>query len=161
MTKLIRAAFFLCAALSVPSSAQPLTNEARWGQAGPGTMAALERHHQMMRGVPAPYGSMRDRTGYSREKLARGAVLFRDHCESCHGGQGRGAGPRAAALYPRPANLSWLAQVPARQAEPYMYWSIAEGGGQFGSDMPAFKMQLARNDIWALIAFVRNGARGP
>ena len=38
-----------------------------------------------------------------------------------------------------------------------MYWSIAEGGQPFGSDMPAFKATLPRQDIWALIRYIRDG----
>lgn len=142
-------------ALPITASAQPTLNRQRWGNAGPGTMASLERHRQAMIGIPAPYSSMRDRSGYSQGKLARGAALFEDKCAACHGLNGAGYGVRARTLYPRPANLSWLAGVSAREAEPYMYWSIAEGGQQFGSDMPAFKLQLSRNDIWSLISYVR------
>ena len=38
-----------------------------------------------------------------------------------------------------------------------MYWSIAEGGRQFDSDMPAFKSTLSKKDIWSVIAYVRAG----
>ncbi len=38
-----------------------------------------------------------------------------------------------------------------------MYWTIAEGGRQFDSDMPAFKDRLSKQDIWAVIAYVRAG----
>ena len=41
--------------------------------------------------------------------------------------------------------------------EPYLYWTIAEGGRQFESDMPAFKDRLAKKDIWAVIAYIRAG----
>ncbi|MBV8908171.1 MAG: hypothetical protein JOZ20_04150, partial [Sphingomonas sp.] len=49
------------------------------------------------------------------------------------------------------------AGAPKDKAEPYMYWSIAEGGRQFESEMPAFKDRMAKKDIWALIAYVRAG----
>jgi mono/diheme cytochrome c family protein len=148
--------------LSLPlaASAQPALNGTRWGQVGPGTMASIERHHRLLSGIPAPYGSMRDRSGYSQNKLLRGAAVFADKCAGCHGSNAQGNGTVARTIYPHPANLSWLAQPSARQAEPYMYWSIAEGGAQFGSDMPAFKAELSRNDIWAVIAYVRSDFRG-
>jgi len=38
-----------------------------------------------------------------------------------------------------------------------MYWTIAEGGQAFGTDMPAFKRTLQKNDIWAVITYVRAG----
>lgn len=43
------------------------------------------------------------------------------------------------------------------QAEPYMYWTVAEGGQAFKSEMPAFKDKLSKKDIWAVIAYVRAG----
>lgn len=39
---------------------------------------------------------------------ARGATTFRDHCAVCHGERGKGNGPAAAALTPRPTNLARL-----------------------------------------------------
>lgn len=141
--------------LPLASAAQPVGNDPRWGQVGVGTMASIQRHHQMMRGIPPPYRSMRAPREEATGTIARGAALFEQHCVSCHGPMGRGNGPESRALLPHPANLDWLAGIPARQAEPYMYWSIAEGGAQFGSDMPAFKSQLSRNDIWAVIGYIR------
>lgn len=38
--------------------------------------------------------------------LERGTALFATHCASCHGSSGRGDGPAAAALTPRPADLA-------------------------------------------------------
>jgi mono/diheme cytochrome c family protein len=58
---------------------------------------------------------------------------------------------------PAPADLEWLDRTPKNKAEPYMYWTIAEGGRQFESDMPAFKGKLPKSDIWAVIAYVRAG----
>ena len=120
-------------------------------------MASIERHHQMMSGIPAPYGSMRDQPGYPQGSHARGAALFQDKCAACHGLSAKGNGTAGRALYPHPADLGWLARIPARESEPYIYWSVAEGGRQFGSDMPSFKTQLSRNDIWALIRYLRSG----
>ena len=38
--------------------------------------------------------------------LPSGDVLYRRYCASCHGLQGRGDGPAAGALFPRPADLT-------------------------------------------------------
>ena len=61
------------------------------------------------------------------------------------------------ALVPAPADLEWLWNKPKSKSESYMYWSIAEGGRQFDSDMPAFKSTLPKKDIWSVIAYVRAG----
>jgi mono/diheme cytochrome c family protein len=36
-----------------------------------------------------------------------------------------------------------------------MYWTIAEGGEQFGTAMPAFQNALSRDDIWAVTAYIQ------
>src|SRR2546426_7572680 len=38
--------------------------------------------------------------------LVRGARVFRPHCVECHGKEGRGDGPKARRLDPRPANFT-------------------------------------------------------
>ena len=40
--------------------------------------------------------------------VVRGEVTFRDHCAVCHGNQGKGDGPVAPALTPRPTDLAGL-----------------------------------------------------
>ena len=45
--------------------------------------------------------------------------------------------------------------MPMAQWDSFMYWTIAEGGAQFGSAMPAFKDALSKDDIWAVIAYIQ------
>ena len=85
----------------------------------------------------------------ARRAIVQGQLLRLSRVESAR--QRR----RRAQAYTRPANLTWIVQMPKRQGEPYLYWTIAEGGQEFGSDMPAFKTKLSRNDIWAVISYVR------
>lgn len=120
--------------------------------------ANTARHQRaIMYGVPAPYTAVRDRSPDSEAKLRRGRTLFDQHCASCHGWSGQGTGPEGFYLVPAPADLLWLGQTPKKTADPYIYWSIAEGGRAFDSEMPAFKYQLSRQDRWALTAYLRNG----
>lgn len=124
----------------------------------PRWMANIARHQQvMLQGVPKPYTSVRDPSPDSPAKLRQGAFLFDHNCAACHGIGGRGGGPEAFALVPQPADLEWLAHSPADKAQPYMYWSIAEGGEAFGSEMPAYKHSLQDRDIWAIVAYIRAG----
>ena len=137
---------FAGAALAQSNGDQP-----RW-------MANIARHQKvMMEGVPKLYVAARDPTPDSPAKLRQGAFLFDQNCAACHGIGGQGSGPDAFGLVPPPADLNWLARSPAERSEPYMYWSIAEGGEAFGSEMPAYKGHLADQDIWAIIAYIRAG----
>ena len=120
--------------------------------------ANMARHQQvMMNGVPAPYDAMRDPTPDSDAKLKRGAMLFDRNCSSCHGWSGHGTGPEGFFLVPAPADLQWLTQAPRERSGSYIYWSIAEGGAKFESEMPAYKQSLSKEDIWALSAYLRAG----
>ena len=127
-------------------------------QGPPRWMANIARkQHVIMNGVPRPYGAMRDPAPDTRAKLRRGRDVFDRSCASCHGWSGEGTGPDAFALVPAPADLEWLARTPENRTEPYIYWSVAEGGGSFGSEMPAFKGTLPTKDIWAVTAYIRAG----
>jgi mono/diheme cytochrome c family protein len=39
----------------------------------------------------------------------------------------------------------------------YIYWTVAEGGQPLGTAMPAFKDNLSQEDIWAVVAYIRDG----
>ncbi len=129
---------------------------------GPGTMppgmrARLLRHYTYMHyGVQKDYQGARSTVDSSKETIAAGGKLYAEKCASCHGklGLGEGDGPRS--LLPSPALLAFMIQRPISVDE-YLLWSIAEGGKQFDTEMPAFKDTLARQDIWKIIAYMRGG----
>lgn len=141
----------LAAFVSAIAMAQPEDSLSRW-------QANMARHQKaLMRGVPAPYAAMRDPTPENNEKMRRGAALFDRQCSSCHGWSGRGTGPEGQFLVPVPADLAWLTGAPKERADPYLYWTIAEGGKAFDSEMPAYKQAISSEDIWALTAYIRAG----
>lgn len=124
----------------------------------PRWMANMARHQKVvMYGVPAPYNAVRDPYLDTQAKLRRGAAVFDKNCASCHGWSGNGTGSEGMFLVPVPADLEWLARTPKTRSDPYIYWSIAEGGHAFNSEMPAYKRTLSKRDIWAVTAFVRSG----
>lgn len=126
------------------------------GMMGHGMMGSMPRHHQaMMSGIPAPYNSLRNPSPRTRQTVDRGAAVYDQSCASCHGATGVGDGEAGHNLSPPPGNLAWLSQMPMAQWDPFMYWTIAEGGAEFGSAMPAFKDALPKDDIWAVIAYIQ------
>jgi len=126
---------------------------------GPPRWAAnlVRKQQVIMHGVPRTYAAMRDPSPDTDAKLQRGSKIFDQHCAACHGWEGNGAGPEAFAQIPAPADLEWLARTPKDQAQPYVYWTIAEGGSAFESEMPAFKGKLSRREIWSVTAYLRAG----
>jgi mono/diheme cytochrome c family protein len=81
------------------------------------------------------------------QSLARGAELFGQKCSVCHGENGDGNGPAAAALPTPPANF-----LDTQHSSMYnpgeKYWIIGNGSGPTG--MPAFQ-NLSPADRWHLV----------
>ncbi len=121
-----------------------------------GMMGSMARHHYaMMNGVPSPYSSMSNPLPRTSKTVERGRIVYEQNCSSCHGTTGLGDGEAARGLSPPPANLALLSQMPMAQWDPFMYWTVAEGGSQFGTAMPAFKGGLSKDDTWAVIAYIQ------
>lgn len=107
-------------------------------------------------GLPAEYRGMWSPLKETSEVVRSGGELYNQKCAVCHGTQGMGDGEAAKALNPSPALLAYMIQMPMSVDE-YLMWSIAEGGAQFGTNMPAFKDTLSRDEIWKIIAYMRAG----
>lgn len=123
-----------------------------------GSSGSMVRHHQfMMGGVPEAYRSLTDPLPVNTEVISRGRAVYRDHCASCHGPSGLGDGEDGRELSPRPANLACLSRMPMMMDDSYLYWTIAEGGGAFGTAMPAHKDALSADEIWSVIRVLQAG----
>lgn len=131
----------------------------RWD---PGMMGVTQ-HQRMLRHwtfmnqeVPATYRGAVSPLERSPETIAQGADAYAAHCARCHGEIGYGDGSEGRGLVPSPALLTYLVQRPMAGDE-YLLWAIAEGGAAFDTEMPAFKHTLTDDEIWAIIAYMRNG----
>lgn len=140
------------------SPSQPGSMMMGQGMMGQGMMmgSMARRRQAMMRGIPEPYRSARNPLPISNGTLQRGAQVYAESCASCHGSEGYGDGPAGQQLSPRPADLSWLARS-HMAGDQYVYWTVSEGGQPVGSAMPPFKELLSQRDIWAVVAYVRQG----
>lgn len=83
-----------------------------------------------------------------------GRTLFRAHCATCHGADGRGRSWRARLLLLDPGNLA--APPAATLSDPYLLDLIRHGGASFGKPgMPSFGFVLSEAEIEALVAYLR------
>lgn len=118
--------------------------------------SSAARNHFAMKGqIPAPYTNASNPLTPTAATIQHGAAVYSANCASCHGTTGLGDGPAARGLSPKPANLAWLSRMPMSRIDPFMYWTIAEGGSQFETAMPSFKGSLAKDDIWSVIAYIQ------
>ena len=80
---------------------------------------------------------------------ANGKKLAETNCVSCHGAGGKGDGPAAAALNPKPAD--WTSAKVQKETEGELFWKISNGRGP----MPPWK-HLSDKDRWDLVAHVKS-----
>jgi copper transport protein len=85
------------------------------------------------------------------ESIARGQDLYQQSCTMCHGLNGRGDGPLAATLNPRPADLRTHV---AQHTEGQLWLWLSDGVP--GTAMPAFRSSLSDEDRWSLINYLRD-----
>lgn len=87
---------------------------------------------------------------------AKGKVSFENTCVACHGSQGKGDGPAAAALNPKPKDLS-DAKLLSTQTDDFLYKVISEGGASVGLSpmMAPWGGVLSEQDIWNVVAYIR------
>lgn len=86
--------------------------------------------------------------------MARGRATFAARCAPCHGTGGRGDGPLAAALDPRPADL--VLHAP-QHTDGELFYFISRGVP--GTSMPAWRDVLGKTERWELVAYLRALAR--
>lgn len=91
--------------------------------------------------------------------VIKGADLYNARCASCHGLMGFGDGAAGGVLRTQPADLAWSLSTPGVKDD-YLFWTIAEGGAQFGTSMPAYKNDLREGQIWMIITYMRAAFEG-
>lgn len=93
--------------------------------------------------TPSPFGDA---------AIERGAALFLANCAACHGPGGKGDGPVAAALVPKPTDLTG----PAARQRPDTELANRIANGVDGSAMPPFAGTLTDAQIGDLISYIRS-----
>ena len=83
--------------------------------------------------------------------LARGAALFGEKCASCHGVLGRGDGPAAANLNPRP--IAFSDAVRARARSLFSLFEVVSQG-LADTSMASFQTDLSDEDRWSVAFYV-------
>jgi len=97
---------------------------------------------------------------FQKADIKRGTKVYREYCIQCHGSEGRGDGPGAAGLDPKPAVHAELplSDYPAD----YLYNLIYYGGKSVGKspNMPDWGLTLPPQDIADLIAYLKTTFKG-
>jgi mono/diheme cytochrome c family protein len=81
----------------------------------------------------------------------KGEKVYRTHCLNCHGSRGKGDGPVADQLTPRPADLT--SETVQQKSEKDLLTIVREG--RPGTSMPAWKGQLSNQQMLDVLAYLR------
>lgn len=111
----------------------------------------LEEHKAGAHAVPEEALALENPIPPTEDSIARGAEIYAQNCAACHGPEGYGDGPAAAALDPKPANLhaDHVQDLP----DGGLFWIISHGAP--GTAMPAWKETLSEEDRWHVVNFIR------
>jgi mono/diheme cytochrome c family protein len=82
-------------------------------------------------------------------------ALYIANCGPCHGDKGRGDGPAASGLNPKPADHSSVAVQ--NESDGALFWKLSEGR----APMPGYKKIFSDQQRWELINYIRTLARTP
>jgi mono/diheme cytochrome c family protein len=97
---------------------------------------------------------------FAQASVDRGAVVYKEYCSQCHGIEGKGDGPAASGLEPKPAIHANIAfdQVPME----YLYNVINHGGRAVGksTNMPYWGLTIGQQGVADVIAFLKATFKG-
>ena len=112
---------------------------------GPGDVAAQTSQPWA---APASEKAKKNPMPADKKSVEQGEKVAKVNCVSCHGSHGKGNGPAAVALNPKPAD--WTSKRVQDEPDGEIFWKVTNGRGA----MPSWR-HLPENDRWALVRYIR------
>lgn len=99
-------------------------------------------------------------SGFSAHAIVRGQRLYQQHCQRCHGVDGRGEGPDAPTLPMWPPNLT--GRLLWQRLEGELWWRVRHGlqDRRGETTMPGFADALSEADTWQVLDYLQAQASG-
>lgn len=124
-------------------------------------------HHRHDSWTPPPqeYASLKFENWADTTGAQRGGQIYKQQCIACHGADGKGTGPAAAALEHPPADLTNHFHTAPGQGDGYLFWRVTEGGvvepfRSQKSAMPPFKGVLSESERWDVLTYIHQEFHG-
>jgi len=97
---------------------------------------------------------------FETASVDRGKVIYKEYCSQCHGATGKGDGPAASGLSPKPAVHANMAfdKLPVE----YLYNVIYHGGRSVGksTSMPYWNLTIGQQGVADVIAYLKATFKG-
>lgn len=96
---------------------------------------------------------------FGMASVDRGKVVYKEYCSQCHGATGKGDGPAASGLEPKPAIH---ANIPFEKLPmEYLYNVINHGGTAMGKspNMPYWNLTIGQQGVADVIAYSRRPSK--
>ena len=98
--------------------------------------------------APESEKAKKNPTPNDKKTAEQGEKVAKVNCVSCHGVKGKGDGPAAVALNPKPAD--WTSKRVQDMSDGEIFWKMTTGRGA----MPAWR-HLPEKDRWAIVRYIR------
>jgi len=99
--------------------------------------------------APQQYANMKNPVLPDATTLQEGKTLYKANCSPCHGDKGKGDGPAASALKPKPADHTSAALQ--SETDGSLFYKISEGR----NPMPQYKAVFSDKQRWELVNYIR------
>ncbi len=99
--------------------------------------------------APPSYDTLKNPFINDIKAIAEGKKIYESTCWSCHGITGKGDGPAAAAINPKPADHT--SDKLLSESDGALLWKITKGRGQ----MPAYEQMFSKQQRWKLVCYIR------
>lgn len=97
---------------------------------------------------------------FANASVERGQIVYKEYCAQCHGATGKGDGPAASGLEPKPAVHANMAfdRLPME----YLYNVVNHGGRAVGksASMPYWGLTIGQQGVADVIAYLRATFKG-
>lgn len=98
---------------------------------------------------------------FGKASVGRGKVVYKEYCMQCHGATGKGDGPAAANLEPKPAIHANIAFD--QMSTEYLYNMINHGGAAMGKspNMPYWGLTIGQQGVADVMAYLKATFKSP